>query len=192
VPDPTTPIEETLSALDDLVREGKVRYVGCSNFAAWQVADADWTARRHAWSRFISAQNLYSLLERAAEAELVPACLHFGVGLLPYFPLASGLLTGKYRRNTPPPEGARMADERWSRRLADSPWDLIEALETFAHKRGLGLLDVAVGGLAARPAVASVIAGATSAEQVRANVAAGAWVPSAEDTVELDEILSGV
>lgn len=189
-PDPATPIEETLSALDDLVREGKIRYAGCSNFAAWQVADADWTARRHGWSRFVSAQNQYSLLERDAEAELVPACLHLGVGLLPYFPLASGLLTGKYRRDTPAPEGTRMAGERWAGRLAEAPWDLIEALETFAEKRGIGLLDVAIGGLATRPAVASVIAGATTAEQVRANVAAGAWVPTAEDMAELDDILA--
>lgn len=191
VPDPRTPVEETLSTLDDLVREGKVRYAGCSNFAAWQVADADWTARRHGWASFVSAQNHYSLLERDAERELVPACLHFGLGVLPYFPLASGLLTGKYRRDTPPPEGARMSDGRWSRRLAEAPWDLIEALEEFAEKRGIGLLDVAIGGLAARPAVASVIAGATSAEQVRANVAAGAWVPGADDVADLDEILSG-
>ncbi|MGH8976051.1 MAG: aldo/keto reductase, partial [Acidimicrobiia bacterium] len=165
--------------------------VGCSNFAAWQVADADWIARRHGWASFVSAQNHYSLLERDAERELVPACLHFGLGVLPYFPLASGLLTGKYRRDTPPPEGARMSDGRWSRRLAEAPWDLIEALEEFAEKRGIGLLDVAIGGLAARPAVASVIAGATSAEQVRANVAAGAWVPGADDVADLDEILSG-
>ena len=189
-PDPSTPIDETLSTLDDLVREGKVRYVGCSNFAAWQVADADWTARRHGWAPFISAQNQYSLLERDAEKELVPACLHFGLGLLPYFPLASGLLTGKYRRDTPPPEGTRMAGGRWARRLAEAPWDLLEALEAFAAKRGIQLLDVAIGGLAARPAVTSVIAGATSAEQVRANVAAGAWVPEAGDAADLDEILS--
>ncbi|MGH8990230.1 MAG: aldo/keto reductase [Acidimicrobiia bacterium] len=191
VPDPSTPIAETLSTLDDLVREGKVRYAGCSNFAAWQVADADWTARRHGWAPFISAQNHYSLLERDVEKELVAACLHFGLGLLPYFPLSSGLLTGKYRRDTPAPEGTRMAGDRWAQRLAEAPWDLIETLEAFAHKREIGLLELAVGGLAARPAVASVIAGATSAEQVRANVAAGAWVPSPEDAAELDEILSG-
>jgi aryl-alcohol dehydrogenase-like predicted oxidoreductase len=190
-PDPKTPIAETLSTLDDLVREGKVRYTGCSNFAGWQVADADWTARRHGWAPFISAQNHYSLLERDAEKEVVPACVHFGLGVLPYFPLASGLLTGKYRRDTPPPQGARMADERWARRLAEAPWDLIEALESFAQKRGIGLLDVAIGGLAARPAVASVIAGATSAEQVRANAAAGAWVPGADDAADLEEILTG-
>ncbi|MGH9042574.1 MAG: aldo/keto reductase [Acidimicrobiia bacterium] len=190
VPDPDTPIDETLSTLDDLVREGKVRYVGCSNSAAWQVADADWTARRHGWARFISAQNQYSLLERDAEEELVPACLHFGLGLLPFFPLASGLLTGKYHRDTPAPEGSRMAGDRWAQRLAEADWDLIEALEEFAHKRGITLLDVAIGGLAARPAVTSVIAGATSAEQIRANVAAGAWVPSPEDMSGLDEILA--
>lgn len=191
VPDPGTPIEETLSALDDLVRAGKVRYLGHSNFAGWQVADAAWTARTHHLTPFVSAQNHYNLLRREAEAELVPACRRFGLGLLPYFPLASGLLTGKYRRGDPPPAGARLAAERFATRLAEAPWDTIEALERYAAERGIGPLDVAIGGLAAQPTVASVIAGATTAEQVRANVAAAAWQPSADDLATLDQLTRG-
>lgn len=178
-PDPLTPVEETLSALTDLVREGKVRYVGSSNFTGWQVADADWTARTRGLERFVSAQNEYSLLERGAEADLVGACERFGVGLLPYFPLANGLLTGKYRRDAPPPEGTRLAGR--PEYVTDARLDTVEALGGFASQRGVSLLDVAVGGLAALPAVASVIAGATRPEQVRANAAAGAWRPDADD-----------
>ena len=190
-PDPGTPIEETLSALDDLVRAGKVRYLGNSNFAGWQIADAAWAARTHGWAPFVSAQNHYSLLHREAEAEVVPAAQHFGLGVLPYFPLADGLLTGKYRRNVPPPAGSRLAGNapRYAQRLASAPWDTIEAIEKFAAERGLSMLDVAIGGLAAQPAVTSVIAGATSAEQVRANAAAGRWRPSAEDLSALRALL---
>ncbi|HLV57270.1 MAG TPA: aldo/keto reductase [Natronosporangium sp.] len=188
-PDPGTPIEETMAALDDLVRAGKVRYVGHSNFAAWQVADAAWVARTRGLTPFVSAQNHYHLLHREVERELVPACQRFGLGVLPYFPLASGLLTGKYRRDTPPPPGTRLAADRFAERLRRAPWDTIEALERYAAERGRTLLDVAIGGLAAQPAVASVIAGATRPEQVRANVAAGAWVPSADDLAALDEIV---
>ena len=185
-PDRTTPIEETLRALDDLVRAGKVRYIGSSNFDGWRVADADWIARSGHLTRFVSAQNEYSLVTRQVEAELVPACQRFGVGVLPYFPLASGLLTGKYRRGEPAPEGTRLAGGH--RRLATAPWDMIERLEGYAEKRGLSMLQIAIGWLAAKPAVASVIAGATRPEQVRANVAAGRWQPSPEDVAELDEI----
>jgi aryl-alcohol dehydrogenase-like predicted oxidoreductase len=185
-PDPQTPIDETLAALDELVREGKVRYLGSSNFTGWQVVDADWTARAAGTSRFVSAQNEYSLLERDVEDELVPACEHVGVGLLPFFPLASGLLTGKYRRGEPAPEGTRLAG--MADRLAAADWDTIEALEAYAAQRGLRPLDVAIGGLAAQPAVASVIAGATRPEQVVDNVRAGLWEPTAEDLVELDEV----
>lgn len=188
-PDPATPIEETLRALDDLVRAGKVRYLGNSNFAGWQVADADWVARASGLTPFISAQNEYSLLTRGAEAELVPACERFGLGLLPYFPLNSGLLSGKYRRGSAPAAGTRLSLDRYARILANAPWDTIEALERFARERGRTLLDVAIGGMAARPAVASVIAGATTAEQVRANAAAITWRPAAEDTAALDAIL---
>jgi len=189
-PDPGTPIEETLSALDDLVREGKVRYVGCSNFSGWQVADADWTARNRGYTRFVSVQNEYSLLNRAVETEVVPACRRFGLGLLPYFPLANGLLTGKYRREAAPPEGSRLADPEWTRyqALEDAPWPVIERLEAFAKDRGRDLLDLAFSGLAAQPAVASVIAGATSAEQVRANAAAASWELGDEDLAELSRI----
>ena len=188
-PDPGTPIEETLAALTDLVREGKVRYLGSSNFAAWQVADAQWTARERGLERFVSAQNEYSLLDRSVESELVPALTHYGIGLLPYFPLASGLLTGKYRRGEAPAAGTRIADWGLERRLTDDVFDTVEALTSFAEERGRSLLDVAIGGLAGQPGVASVIAGATSAEQVRANAAAGDWQPSVDDLAALDRLL---
>jgi aryl-alcohol dehydrogenase-like predicted oxidoreductase len=189
-PDDATPIEETLSALDDLVREGKVRYLGSSNFTGWQVADAEWTARSRHLERFVSAQNEYSWLKRDIEGDLVPALEHYGVGLLPFFPLASGLLTGKYRRGEAAPAGSRIAD--WNREsvLTDETFDAVEALESFAKERDVTLLDVAIGGLAAQPSVASVIAGATTREQVAANVAAGNWQPTLEDLAELDAITS--
>jgi aryl-alcohol dehydrogenase-like predicted oxidoreductase len=187
-PDTATPMDETLSALDDLVHEGKVRYLGSSNFTGWQVAEAEWTARTRHLERFVSAQNEYSWLERGIEADLVPALEHYGIGLLPYFPLASGLLTGKYRRGQPAPEGSRIAS--WNREsvLTDETFDVLEALESFAKQRGITLLDVAIGGLAAQPSVASVIAGATSREQVAANVAAGLWHPTPDELAELDEL----
>lgn len=184
-PDPLTPMEETLAALDELVKEGKVRYIGSSNLAAWQVADAEWIARDTGGERFISAQNHYSLLERGAEAELLPACVRFGVGMLPFFPLANGLLTGKHTRAAGPAAGTRME----GRRVRDATWDTIEALDGFARDRGHSLLDLAIGALAARPPVASVIAGATKPEQVLANVAAGDWAPTAEDLDALDALL---
>ncbi len=187
-PDPGTPIEETLSALSDLVREGKVRYIGSSNFAGWQVADAEWTARAGGLERFVSAQNEYNLLKRDVEDDLVPALEQYGIGLLPFFPLASGLLTGKYRRGEPPPKGSRI--EAWGRAavLTDGVFDVVEGLDAFAAARGISVLDVAIGGLAAQPTVASVIAGATSRAQVSANVAAGAWQPSLDDLAEVDEL----
>jgi aryl-alcohol dehydrogenase-like predicted oxidoreductase len=185
-PDPATPIEETLSVLDDLVHEGKVRYVGHSNFSGFETAHADWIARTRGFERFISAQNEYSLLKTKVERELVPALQQYGVGLLPFFPLASGLLTGKYKRGADLPDGSRL--KAWGLTVSDRDFDKVERLTAFAQERGISLLDLAIGGLAARPTVASVIAGATSAEQVRANVAAGAWVPSAEDAAALKEI----
>ena len=189
MPDPTTPVEETLSALTELVQEGKVRYIGSSNFSGWQVADADWISRSNGLERFISAQNHYNLIERQAESELLPACDRFGVGVLPYFPLASGLLTGKYRRGDEAPSDGRIAAWGMKHLLTDAMFDRVEAIDAFAAERGITLLDVAIGGLASRTAVASVIAGATSPTQIAANVAAGLWQPTTEDQIALDAIL---
>jgi aryl-alcohol dehydrogenase-like predicted oxidoreductase len=189
-PDPATPIDETLAALDDLVHAGKVRYLGNSNFAGWQIADADWTARAGNRTPFISAQNRYSLLQRGVEDEVVPACEQFGLGLLPFFPLDSGLLSGKYRRGETPAAGTRLSLDRYQRFLDGADWDKIEALTAFGAERGHSLLDVAIAGLAARPAVTSVIAGATSAEQVQANAAAAGWQLDAADLAALDQILA--
>jgi aryl-alcohol dehydrogenase-like predicted oxidoreductase len=185
-PDGITPYEETFAALDELVREGKVRYVGHSNFVARDVEEVDELARRRDFARPLSAQNQYSLLRREVEQDLLPTCDRLEIGVLPYFPLASGLLTGKYKRNEPRPEGTRLSgrDEVFT----DETFDRIEALEEFAQERGVKLLDVAIGGLAAQPAVASVIAGATKPEQVYANVRAGEWEPSSEDVAALNEL----
>jgi aryl-alcohol dehydrogenase-like predicted oxidoreductase len=185
-PDHVTPFEETFGALDELVREGKVRYIGHSNLNAAQVEEIDALARGHGWARPVNAQNEYSLLRREAEAELLPVCERLGLGVLPYFPLASGLLTGKYKRGLPHPEGTRLAgrDEVFT----DEKFDRLEALEAYAQERGLTLLQVAIGGLAAQPAIGSVIAGATKPEQVRANAAAGDWVPTPEDLVALNAL----
>ncbi len=184
-PDPETPIEETLSALDDLVREGKVRYVGHSNFSGFQTAHAEWTARTRGFERFVSAQNEYSLLKTQVETDLVPALQEYGIGMLPYFPLSSGLLTGKYVRGAEIPRGSRVAAWGMGGLLTDRTFDKLEALTAFGQERGHSLLDVAMSGLAARPTVASVIAGATTAEQVRQNVAAADWTLTAEDTLAL-------
>jgi aryl-alcohol dehydrogenase-like predicted oxidoreductase len=182
-PDGVTPIEDTLGALNELVEEGTVRFIGSSNFNARQIEEADRIAAEYGWVRFVSAQNEYSLLEREVEEELLPTCERLGIGFLPYFPLASGLLTGKYRRGEPAPPGTRL--EGRPERLTPEVFDRLEALERYAEERGISLLDVAIGGLAAQPAVASVIAGATKPEQVRANAAAWEWVPSDEDLREL-------
>ncbi len=183
--DPVTPLEETLGALDELVREGKVLYIGCSHISGWELVDADWTAQAAGLSRFISAQNEYNLISRGIEAEVVPAAAHVGAGILPYYPLASGLLTGKYRRGAPAPEGSRLASR--PERLAAADFDRIEALERVAEQAGVSLLTLALGGLAAQPGVASVIAGARTPEQVRANVAAGLWEPDAQTLVAIDD-----
>ncbi|HSS67070.1 MAG TPA: aldo/keto reductase [Nocardioidaceae bacterium] len=188
-PDPVTPIDETLAALHELVGEGKVRYVGSSNLDAWQVVDADWTAHTNGQTAFVSAQNRYSLYDRSADDELIPALDHLGLGLLPFFPLAYGLLTGKYSRGVAPPEGTRLALQRG--RFDDADFDLIDALDGFAVERGVEIVDVAIGGLLAQPVIGSVIAGATSGEQVRRNVAAAAWEPSADDVAALDELTAG-
>ena len=187
-PDRRTPIEETLTALDELVTSGKVRYVGSSNFAGWEVAQADHVAAELGVERFVSAQNEYSLLDRKVESELVPACEAYGVGLLPFFPLANGLLTGKYTRNEPPAPGTRLGDRKQDLH-ANAPWDVLEALKAYADRLGVSMLDVAISGLAAQPGVASVIAGATSAEQLIANAHAGEWEPHDEDLDDLDAIV---
>ena len=188
-PDPVTPIEETLAALHELVVEGKVRYIGSSNFAAWQVVDADWSARTAGATPFVSAQNRYNLLDRSAEAELVPAAEQVGVGLIPFVPLASGLLTGKYRRGQAAPDGTRLT--RMPDRLARADFDRIEALDALAGEWGIDLPTLALGGLAAQPAVATVIAGARTPEQLRANVASIAWEPTLEQLAAIDEAAPG-
>ncbi|MBB5133805.1 aryl-alcohol dehydrogenase-like predicted oxidoreductase [Thermocatellispora tengchongensis] len=188
-PDPATPVEETLAALSELVREGKVRYIGSSNFAGWQVTDAEWVARTGGHERFISAQNEYSLLNRAIESDLTPALEHFGIGLLPYFPLAIGLLTGKYRRGEEPPPGTRLASR--PEYITDERLNVVERLTAFAEREGVTLLDVAFGWLLAQPQVSSVIAGATRPEQVKANAAAGAWRPDERALAEIDQITKG-
>ena len=186
-PDPLTPITETITALDELVREGKVRYLGNSNFSGWQIADAAHAAERFARTPFISAQNHWSLLERAAEAEVVPAARHFGLGVLPFFPLANGLLTGKVRRGQPPKEGTRLA--RRQGYITEEKLDKVENLISWAESRGATLLQVAIGALAAQPGCASVIAGATSPAQVRANAEAVAWEPTPAQLAEIDKIV---
>jgi aryl-alcohol dehydrogenase-like predicted oxidoreductase len=185
-PDHVTPFEETFGALDELVGEGKVRYVGHSNLEAPEVTEVDGVVRQRGWTRPVSAQNEYSLLRRLAETELLPTCERLGIGVLPYFPLASGLLTGKYRRGQPIPAGTRLSGRDGV--FTDEKFDVIEALEQFGKARGVTLLHVAIGGLLGRPAVSSVISGATTPEQVRSNVAAGEWEPTTEDLAELDQI----
>lgn len=188
-PDPDTPVDETLRALDDLVTQGKVRYLGNSNYTGWQIADADWTAA--GGSRFVSAQNLYSLLERDVEREVLPACEHFGLGFLPFFPLASGLLSGKYKRGAPPPEGTRLA--AWGARgqaaMSDANFDKVEALEAWASARGRTILDLAFAWLLGHPAVSSVIAGATSPEQVRTNAATADWALTPDEVDEVGRLV---
>ncbi len=187
-PDPETPIEETLRALEDLVRRGDVRYIGCSNFNGWQVVEAAWTAKTGHTSPFISAQNDYSLLNRAIEPELAPACLKYGLGFIPFFPLAGGLLTGKYRQGEPAPEGVRLAPGGWmtSRIMTDRNWAIVAKLESIAKERGHTLLELAMSWLACQPFVSSVIAGATSPEQVEANVQSVEWQMTDDDLAEID------
>jgi len=179
-PDPSTPIEETLGALDELVREGKVRFIGSSNFSPAQIEEADTLARDRGLTRFVAAQNEYSFVRREAEDELLPLCDRLCIGVLPYFPLASGLLTGKHPVGQVPTEG-RLA----GREIPAERWAIVEKFHRYAEERKVTLLDVAVGGLLAMPAIASVIAGATKPEQVRANVKAGEWEPSADDLAAL-------
>ena len=188
--DYNTPVEETLSTLDQLVRAGKVRYIGHSNFAAWQAVDAHWISRNRGLASYVSAQNQYNLLDRRIERELVPACREFGVGILPYFPLASGFLTGKYKRGAEPPKGTRLAMmQRMAKQaLTDENFATLEALEKFSSSREHTILELAVGWLASQLQVSSVISGATSPEQVTQNVKAGNWKLSAEELAEVDKL----
>ena len=179
-PDPETPIEETLGTLNELVTEGKVRYIGSSNYSAEQIEEADRVARERGFARFVAAQNHYSFVHRETEDEILPVCERLGIGQLPFFPLASGLLTGKYTRGEVASEGRLKGREH-----ADADFDRVDALQAFADERGVSLLDVAIGGLAAMPAIASVIAGATKPEQVYANVKAGEWEPTPDDVAAL-------
>ena len=185
--DPDTPIAETLDALDDLIRVGKVRYIGCSNFTGWQIADADWTARTQNKNRFVTAQNNYSLLERNVEREVTPACERFGLGLLPYFPLAAGMLTGKYRRDEAPAEGTRLAvwGKRGEAMLSDRNFDRVEKLTAWAAERDHTMLELAFAWLLGHPVTPSVIAGATKADQVHANAATAAWKLTPADVAEV-------
>lgn len=185
-PDGVTPPEETLEALDELVREGVVGAIGCSNFSAAELEEAERISRERGLARYVTLQNEYSLLKREIEAEVAPACERLDVSILPFFPLAMGLLTGKYRRGEPPAAGTRLATRGISG--TDEQFDVVEALEEFAAERRVGVLDVAIAGLAAQPAVASVIAGATRPEQIAANVAAMRWQPSADDLAKLDQV----
>jgi len=189
-PDPYTPIEETLSALDDLVRQGKVRYVGCSNFASWQVVDAQWTAHDRRLHGFVSSQDELNLLVREAERELIPALESRGMGLLPFFPLASGLLTGKYVPRADAPAGTRMAVMKRlaDRYMTERNWTVVERLGAFCEARGHSLLDLAFSWLLSKHLVSSVIAGATKPEQVEANAKAGHWKLGHDDLVEIDKI----
>jgi aryl-alcohol dehydrogenase-like predicted oxidoreductase len=186
-PDPVTPVEETIAALHELVAEGKVRYLGHSNFSGWQLADAAHLAARNGRTPFISAQNHWSLLERQAEAEVVPAARRFGLGVLPYFPLANGLLTGKVRRGQPVPAGSRLAAREGY--ITEEKLAKVESLIAWAQEHGRTVLDVAIGALAAQPGCSSVIAGAMTPEQVKANAVAAEWIPSQAELAEIDRIV---
>jgi len=187
-PNPETPIEETLEALRDLIQAGKIRYIGCSNFAAWQLVDAQWTAYSRNLTAFISAQNRYSLLDRNLEREIVPAALQHGVGVIPYSPLEDGFLTGKYKRGKQPYKGSRLAawDAVRKTALTDTNFDKLAVVEKFAIERNRSLVDLALGWLASQPHVATIISGATKPSQIAANVVAGEWRLSSEDLEELD------
>lgn len=189
-PDPQTPIEETIRALDDLVGQGKVRYIGHSNFSGWQIADAHWTADSLGANRFVTAQNLYNLLDRRLEREVVPALENYGLGLLPYFPLASGMLTGKYQRGVAPAEGTRLnrMGNRAKGAMTDEIFDVVEQLQSYAEARGHELLTLATSWLASKPYVSSVISGATSPEQIKANAAAADWVLTEEEMDEVNQM----
>jgi aryl-alcohol dehydrogenase-like predicted oxidoreductase len=189
-PDPHTPMEETLRALDDLVRQGKVRFIGCSNLPAWQVVDAQWIAKCKDLNAFVSSQDEYSLLVREPDRELIPALQAFDLGLLPYFPLASGLLTGKYKRNAPAPADTRFATLQGlaDRYLNEGNWQIVERLEKFCAERHRSMLDLAFSWLLARPTVSSVIAGATKPEQLEQNAKAAEWMLTPEELAQVDSL----
>ncbi|HSV02910.1 MAG TPA: aldo/keto reductase [Phenylobacterium sp.] len=190
--DPETPLDETLRALDDLVSQGKVRYLGNSNYMGFQIADAAWTAKTRGYVPFVSAQNQYSLLERRVEHEVLPACEAFGLGFLPFFPLASGLLTGKYRRGEPPPEGTRLAawGPRGAQALNEKNFEKVEKLEAWARDRNHSILELAFAWLMGHPVVSSVIAGATSAEQVKSNAATAEWALTPEEVKDVGGLIA--
>lgn len=189
--DPGTPIDETLRALDDAVRAGKVRYIGCSNFDAWRIADALWTSEHYGLARFVSSQPEYSMVVRDIEADVLPVCENYGVGILPYFPLAHGLLTGKYKRGQDVPEGTRLAltPAAQEKRLTDQNFDLLEKFDAFVSARDKTLVELAFAWLLAHGAVSSVIAGASNPEQVAQNAAAAEWELSDDEMVELSGFL---
>lgn len=188
-PDKTTPTEETLRALDDFVRQGKVRYIGCSNMPAWQVVEAQWTSKHLGLNSFVSCQDEYSLLVRGIEQGVAPVAARYGLGLLPYFPLASGMLTGKYKRGAPPPAGTRMAGtDRYARYQTTESFDVVEKLEAFAKARGHTLVELAFSWLLAKAPVSSVIAGATKPEQIAQNVKAGDWKLTPAEIAEVEAI----
>lgn len=187
-PDPWTPIEETLAALNDLVRAGKVRYIGSSNFSGWQLASAEFIAQSKSYERFVSAQNLYSILEREVERELIPAAQNFGVGLLPFYPLAAGLLTGKFKRNQPVLSNTRLSTR--PQVVEDANFDLLEDLESIALKDGVMLVDLSIGWLLYNPVVSSVIAGATSVTQVRSNALANDYTMSDATYDKVSKVLA--
>jgi aryl-alcohol dehydrogenase-like predicted oxidoreductase len=190
IADPRTPVEETLRALDDLVRQGKVRYIACSTLAAWQVVEAQWTSTYFGLERYVACQERYNLLERELDDELMPVIQSYGLGLIPFSPLANGLLTGKYRRNMPLPEGARLTrmSRAAARYLTEANWETVERLGDFCAARGRSLLELAISWLLHRPGIASVIAGAMTPEQVAANIRAAEWALTREDMDEIDRL----
>lgn len=188
-PDPQTPLEETMSAMTDLVHSGKVRYIGCSNFTGYMIADSSWIARTRGFEPFASVQNEWSLLSRAIEVEVTTAAAKFGMSVLPYFPLASGVLTGKVRRGQSAPEGSRLTAAYFASALNDANFDKIDKLEAWGNERGRSLTEIALSWLASQPVVASVIAGATSAEQVRTNASLTKTDLTAAEITEISDIV---
>jgi aryl-alcohol dehydrogenase-like predicted oxidoreductase len=189
MPDPTTPIEETLRALDDLIRAGKVRYIGCSNFTAWQLCEALWTSKTNNLQSFVTVQPRYNLLDRRIEMELVPCCQTYGIGVIPYSPLAGGLLTGKYHKGEEPPEGRLSGQMSQSTGLfSETNWSKLAKWEVFATEHGHTMTELAIAWLLAKPWLSTVIAGARKNEQISANVAAAEWKLTAEEVAEVEAI----